>query len=132
MPRPARGALAAQRARRAQRRALPVLHGLAVRVLPAVPRGQSAQAPGRFDDAHLVPGVAQHQRPVAPGRQGAEGPRVPRIDRERLMIARTRGTRDKRSVPFSSLGPEDDDEPTIAIAGGDPTPTTTGFDSAGR
>ncbi len=31
-----------------------------------------------------------------------------------MNIARTRGTRDKRSVPFSSLGPEGDDEPTIA------------------
>ncbi len=31
-----------------------------------------------------------------------------------MNIARTRGTRDKRSVPFSSLGPEDDDGPTIA------------------
>jgi RNA polymerase sigma-70 factor (ECF subfamily) len=30
-----------------------------------------------------------------------------------MNIARTRGTRDKRSVPFSSLGPEDA-EPTIA------------------
>jgi RNA polymerase sigma-70 factor (ECF subfamily) len=32
-----------------------------------------------------------------------------------MNIARTRGTRDKRSIPFSSLGPDDDDaEPTIA------------------
>ena len=31
-----------------------------------------------------------------------------------MNIARTRGTRDKRSVPFSSLGPEDEDAPTIA------------------
>jgi RNA polymerase sigma-70 factor, ECF subfamily len=31
-----------------------------------------------------------------------------------MNIARTRGTRDKRSIPFSSLGPEDDDAPTIA------------------
>jgi RNA polymerase sigma-70 factor (ECF subfamily) len=31
-----------------------------------------------------------------------------------MNIARTRGTRDKRSIPFSSLGPEDDDTPTIA------------------
>lgn len=31
-----------------------------------------------------------------------------------MNIARTRGTRDKRSVPFSSLGPEDD-EPVVAL-----------------
>jgi RNA polymerase sigma-70 factor (ECF subfamily) len=31
-----------------------------------------------------------------------------------MNIARTRGTRDKRSIPFSSLGSDDDDEPTIA------------------
>jgi RNA polymerase sigma-70 factor (ECF subfamily) len=31
-----------------------------------------------------------------------------------MNIARTRGTRDKRSIPFSSLAPEDDDEATIA------------------
>jgi RNA polymerase sigma-70 factor (ECF subfamily) len=32
-----------------------------------------------------------------------------------MNIARTRGTRDKRSVPFSSLGPDDDEgAPTIA------------------
>jgi RNA polymerase sigma-70 factor (ECF subfamily) len=31
-----------------------------------------------------------------------------------MNIARTRGTRDKRSVPFSSLASEEDGEPTIA------------------
>lgn len=31
-----------------------------------------------------------------------------------MNIARTRGARDKRSVPFSSLGPDDEDAPTIA------------------
>jgi RNA polymerase sigma-70 factor (ECF subfamily) len=35
------------------------------------------------------------------------------IFRIMLNIARTRGARDKRSVPFSSLGAEDDVEPTI-------------------
>ena len=31
-----------------------------------------------------------------------------------MNIARTRGSRDKRSVPFSSLGPGEEDAPTIA------------------